>query len=76
MNRIMQVHKMLGQVLNSPQSFGLCERPPAAHHAEKRVCHLPCTICLWLVCGGGPMARSWRRALQFPRRSASVSVNS
>jgi hypothetical protein len=28
MNRIMQVYKLLGQVLNSPQSFGLSERPP------------------------------------------------
>jgi len=28
MHRIMQVYKMLGQVLNSPQCFGLSERPP------------------------------------------------
>jgi hypothetical protein len=28
MNRIMQVYKLLGQVLNSPQSFGLSQRPP------------------------------------------------
>jgi hypothetical protein len=28
MNRIMQVYKLLGQVLNSPQSFGLGEQPP------------------------------------------------
>lgn len=28
MNRLMQVYKMLGQLLNNPQSFGLSERPP------------------------------------------------
>ena len=30
MNRIMQVYKILGQVLNRPQSFGIGERPPKA----------------------------------------------
>jgi hypothetical protein len=28
MNRVMMVYKALGRVLNSPQSFGLSERPP------------------------------------------------
>lgn len=30
MNRIMLVYKMLGQILDCPQSFGLGDRPPKA----------------------------------------------